>query len=442
MQNTNCKNNNTCLKSIQQLQIYCTDNFIFVCHNLIVNKKKIINDAVYGLVTIPSEIIFDLIEHPYFQRLRRIQQLGLSNLVYPGANHTRFHHTIGAMYLMRQALEVLKSKGVRITDEESEAVTIAILLHDIGHGPYSHTLERTIVNSVSHEDLSLLFMEKLNKEFKGKLSLAIRIFKNEYRKEFLHQLVSGQLDMDRMDYLIRDSFFTGVAEGVIGYDRIIKMLTVRNGHLLVEAKGIYSIEKFLVSRRLMYWQVYLHKTVLAAEQTLILILRRAKELTMKGEKLFASPALNFFLEKNYSEKDFLKNTKVLEQFALLDDTDIFSAIKVWQNAPDKVLSYLSQSLVKRKLFRIEMQKEKFSPQKVQSLKRKIQTKFKLTDEELPYFYYLDSTSNSAYNTKSDRINLLFKDGTVKDIATASEQLDISVLSVPVTKYYLCYPKGI
>lgn len=404
------------------------------------NKNKIINDAVYGLITIPYHIIFDLIEHPYFQRLRRIQQLGLSNMVYPGAQHTRFHHALGVIHLMGAALEVLKSKGIAITDEEAEAVTVAILLHDIGHGPYSHTLEHTIVNLVSHEDLSLLFMEKLNKEFNGRLTLAIQIFKNKYPKKFLHQLISGQLDMDRLDYLNRDSFFTGVAEGVIGYDRIIKMLTVHKGHLVVEAKGIYSIEKFIVSRRLMYWQVYLHKTVLAAEQTLILILRRAKELTRHGEKIFASPALKFFLENSFSRKDFQNNTEILHQFALLDDTDILGAIKVWQQSSDKVLSFLSSSLVNRRLFHIEIQNEEFSRSEVETIKRKIKSRFKLTDDQIKYYYYHDSTSNRAYDTENDRINLLYKNNTVKDIAAASDQLNISGLSAPVTKYYLCYPK--
>ncbi|MEI7803098.1 MAG: HD domain-containing protein [Bacteroidota bacterium] len=406
------------------------------------NKRKIINDPVYGFITIPSEIIFDIIEHRWFQRLRRIQQLGLSSLVYPGGNHTRFQHTVGAMHLMTLSLEVLRSKGISITDEEGEAAVIAILMHDIGHGPFSHTLEKTIVQGVSHEELSVLFMERLNKEFDGKLSLAIKIFQDKYKKKFLHQLVSGQLDMDRLDYLNRDSFFTGVAEGVIGYDRIIKMLTVHKCELVVEAKGIYSIEKFIVSRRLMYWQVYLHKTVLVAEQMLVRILERARELTFKGVTVFASPALQFFLSQKICTKDFYQNENVFEQFALLDDTDVMNAIKVWQSHDDKVLSYLSQGLINRKLFHIELQSEPFNRTKIDLLKKKIEKKFHLQKEELDYLLFEESTSNNAYNRKGDAIKILLKDGKVKDIAEASDQLNISVLSEPVVKHFLCWPKEI
>lgn len=406
------------------------------------NKRKIINDPVYGFITIPSEIIFDLIEHRWFQRLRRIQQLGLTSLVYPGGNHTRFQHTIGAMHLMTQALEVLRSKGILITEEEGEAVVIAILMHDIGHGPFSHTLEKTIVPGVSHEELSALFMERLNNEFKGKLSLAIKIFQDNYKKKFLHQLVSGQLDMDRLDYLNRDSFFTGVAEGVIGYDRIIKMLSVHKGELVVEAKGIYSIEKFIVSRRLMYWQVYLHKTVLVAEQMLVRILQRARELSVNGTEIFASPALRFFVSGNISTKDFYKNENVFEQFALLDDTDVMNAIKVWQTHEDKVLSYLSKCLINRKLFQIELQSQPFLQTKIATLQQKISKKFGLKKDELQYLLIEESTSNNAYSRKGDAIKILLKDGKLKDIAEASDQLNISVLSEPVVKYYMCWPKEV
>ena len=346
------------------------------------------------------------------------------------------------MHLMTQALEVLRSKGILITEEEGEAVVIAILMHDIGHGPFSHTLEKTIVPGVSHEELSALFMERLNNEFKGKLSLAIKIFQDNYKKKFLHQLVSGQLDMDRLDYLNRDSFFTGVAEGVIGYDRIIKMLSVHKGELVVEAKGIYSIEKFIVSRRLMYWQVYLHKTVLVAEQMLVRILQRARELSVKGTEIFASPALRFFVSGNISTIDFYKNENVFEQFALLDDTDVMNAIKVWQTHEDKVLSYLSKCLISRKLFHIELQSQPFSKTKIETLQQKISKKFGLKKNELQYLLIEESTSNNAYSRKGDAIKILLKDGKLKDIAEASDQLNISVLSEPVVKYYMCWPKEV
>ena len=317
-------------------------------------NKKILNDPVYGFVGIPHGIIFSLVEHPFFQRLRRIKQTSLTHFVYPGALHTRFHHAIGALHLMQQAIEVLRSKDVDITPEEAEGACIAILLHDIGHGPFSHTLEHTLFNGVTHEELSLLFMERLNEIFDGQLSLAIDIFRGNYPKQFLHQLISGQLDMDRMDYLNRDSFFTGVHEGVIGYDRIIKMLSVQNGELVVEEKGIYSIEKFLIARRLMYWQVYLHKTVLSAEQMLIVALLRAKALTRQGHQLPASPPLAFFLQREPSRADFeQERDQLLGQFAQLDDFDIVSALKSWMFADDKLLAFLSSSIINRRLFRLE-----------------------------------------------------------------------------------------
>ncbi|MES2592112.1 MAG: HD domain-containing protein [Bacteroidota bacterium] len=401
------------------------------------NKRKIFNDPIYGFVTLPYELIFDLIEHPYFQRLRRIKQLGLTNLVYPGALHTRFHHAMGAMHLMELAIEEIRSKGHEITDEEGKAVTIAILLHDIGHGPFSHALEHSIVNNITHEDISQLFMNRLNKEFNGELSLAIKIFQNKYRKKFLHQLVSSQLDMDRLDYLKRDSFFTGVSEGVISSDRIIKMLNVVDDQLTVEAKGIYSIEKFIIARRLMYWQVYLHKTVLSAENLLVNILKRAKELTGKKVDLFCTPALKTFLYNQYSKNDFKNNPELLDNFAILDDYDIMGSIKVWTTHQDIVLSLLCKQLVNRRLFKVEMQSIPFKDSKINEIKSKIKKHYKLTDKELNYFVFSGSVANDAYR---GGINILFKDGSVVDIAKASDQLNINVLTKTVKKYYLCYPK--
>lgn len=410
---------------------------------MITNKRKIINDPIYGFVTIPDELIHDLINHPIFQRLRRIKQLGLTNLVYPGALHTRFHHAIGAMYLMTEALQVLKSKGVKITEEESRAAIIAILLHDIGHGPFSHALEHTIVKGVHHEDLSTMLMDDLNKTFKGKLSLAIKIFKDEYPKKFLHQLVSSQLDMDRLDYLKRDSFFTGVSEGVISSDRIIKMLDVVNGELVVEAKGIYSVEKFLIARRLMYWQVYLHKTVLSAEKLLVNILKRAKELALNGEDLFATPALAFFLKHNYGKKDFISNPELLQQFVLLDDYDIMASVKVWANHSDKTLSLLCKNMVDRSLYKVELQNKKFEASYKTLLLEKVMKKYKLTKKEAEYFVFSESVNNSAYNSSTHfKINVLYNNGKLEDVAKASDQLNIKMLSKKVTKYFICYPKGL
>lgn len=404
------------------------------------NKLKIFNDPIYGFVSIPFEIIFDLIEHPYFQRLRRIKQLGLTNLVYPGALHTRFHHAMGAMYLMSQAVEVIRSKGHEITEAEAKGVTIAILLHDIGHGPFSHALEHSIVNNISHEDISELFMQHLNKEFKNELKLAITIFQNKYKKKFLHQLVSSQLDMDRLDYLKRDSFFTGVSEGVISSERIIKMLNVVNDELAIEAKGIYSIEKFIIARRLMYWQVYLHKAVLSAESLLVTILKRAKELAEKKTALFCTPALQRFLYQEYDKKDFVRSPELLDQFALLDDYDIMTSIKVWTTHKDKVLSKLCSQLVNRRLFHVEMQNQPFKEDYIQKIKKKMQQRLKLNNTEVDYFVFAGAVTNDAYRADKIRINILFKDGSVADIAEASDQLSIDVLARTVKKYYLCYPK--
>ena len=402
------------------------------------NKKKIFNDPIYGFISIPDEFIFDLIEHPFFQRLRRIAQLGTTSLVYPGALHTRFHHVLGAMHLMTNAISTIRRKGHEITQDEERAVLIAILLHDIGHGPFSHALEYDIVNGVSHEDISSFFIERLSSEFDGELDLALLIFQNKYNKPFLHQLVSSQLDMDRLDYLNRDSFYTGVSEGIIGSERIIEMLNVHEGNLVLEEKGIYSVEKFIVARRLMYWQVYLHKTVVAGEFMLIHILRRAKQLVLKGEKLFASPALTYFLSNDIKLEDFKNNPEVLNTFALLDDYDILGAIKVWQHSSDKVLSELSSRLVNRKLFKIEIAKEAFSEERINKEKAIAQDRFGITNEEANHFVYSEKLTNNAYNQNKENINLLLKNGTVMDLSDASDNLNISALAHPVAKYCLCY----
>ena len=400
------------------------------------NKKKIFNDPVYGFVTIPFDILFDLVEHPYFQRLRRIKQVSLTHYVYPGALHTRFHHALGALHLMGQAIDVLRSKEVEITEEEAQAVSIAILLHDVGHGPFSHTLEHTLVH-VHHEDISLLFMERLNEEFNGQLSLAIDIFKNKYQKKFLHQLISGQLDMDRMDYLNRDSFFTGVHEGVIGYDRIIKMLAVHKGKLMVEEKGIYSIEKFLIARRLMYWQVYLHKTVLVAEQMLVKTLERAKELAKQGVEFNLPESLSFFLYKNYTLKDFKKNKDLLFHFSQLDDFDIFSALKYFSQHDDPVLNYLSTCLIDRRLYKIKMRERPFSKKNIADIKKEIKNRNILPKEYLNYLIFGGEETNHAYSTSKDEIKILFKNGKVLPMSKIS---DFGIQTKLVKKYYLCFPK--
>jgi uncharacterized protein len=406
------------------------------------NKRKIINDPIYGFVTLPDDFIYELINHPYFQRLRRIKQLGLTNLVYPGALHTRFHHAIGAMYLMTEAISVLQTKQVEITEEETQAVTIAILLHDIGHGPFSHALEHTIVKGISHEDISELLMQQLNKQYKGKLTLAIKIFNNQYKKKFLHQLVSSQLDMDRLDYLRRDSFFTGVSEGVISSDRIIKMLNVKNDELVIEEKGIYSIEKFIIARRLMYWQVYLHKTVVSAENLLVNILVRAKQLAAKGVDLFATPALSVFLKDNFSKEDFIAKPELLDNFASLDDYDIFTSVKVWAQHEDSILSTLCGNLVNRKLFRIELKREKSELSSKKELIKKCRKQYKLTEKEASFFVVSGEVENSAYRIDNLKINILMNSGKIIDIAEAGDQLNVEVLSKTVKKYFICYPKDL
>jgi HD superfamily phosphohydrolase len=402
------------------------------------NKRKIINDPVHGFITIPHELIYDLIEHPYFQRLRRIKQLGLSHLVYPGANHTRFHHALGAMHLMVKAIDVLRNKGVEISDEERLGAIAAILLHDVGHGPFSHTLEHSLLEKVHHEEMSLLFMEELNKQFNGQLSLAIEIFSNRYTKKFLHQLVSGQLDMDRLDYLQRDSYFTGVEEGVIGSERIIKMLDVVDGNLVVEEKGIYSIENFIGARRIMYWQVYMHKTVVASEYMLTSILRRAKFLYQQGKDLFASPSLKVFLQNEITLNDFKKNPEQLRHFSMIDDNDIITSIKVWQTDDDVILSRLCSMILSRKLFKTEISKTEFSAEKINELKQKIADTLQINLEDTGYFAISEILVNSAYDEKDKQILILSRKGGTQDIVAASDNLNILALTKPVEKYCFCY----
>ena len=396
---------------------------------------------MYGFITIRHEVIYDLIEHRYFQRLRRIKQLGMSHYVYPGAYHTRFHHALGALHLTQLALDELCAKGHDITPEEQEAVCIGILLHDIGHGPFSHALERCLAPGISHEFLSELIMDSLNTEFNGKLTLAIEIFQGKYHKQFLQKLISSQLDMDRLDYLVRDSFYTGVQEGSIGFDRIIKMLEVKNDELVIEAKGIYSVEKFLVARRLMYWQVYLHKTVLCAEQMMVKVLLRAKELAATGADLFATPSLRYFLYTDVQREEFdSPYSDALEQYLRMDDNDIMASVKQWVYHDDVVLRRLCKGLVERKLYRVELFNEPISDLHIKELRAKAQKQYAVSDHELYYLVLQGSTSNSAYNMDKGNINILFKDGTLKDVAKASDQLNIQYLSTPVVKYYVCYPK--
>ena len=402
------------------------------------NKLKIINDPIYGFITIPSELIFDIIEHKYFQRLRRISQMGMSYLVYPGAHHTRFQHAIGCTFLMQKAVQVLKFKGISISKKEEEALIIAILLHDIGHGAFSHALEHSIVNDISHEEISLKFMEVLNKEFNGKLSLAIEIFKGNHPRKFFNQLISSQLDIDRLDYLKRDSFYTGVAEGNVNSERLITMLNVVNNELVVEEKGIYSVEKFIIARRLMYWQVYLHKTGLVAENVLVKVLQRAKQLSSQGVNLEASKPLDFFLNTKINNKNF--DNKVLNTFAQLDDYDIISAIKSWQSHNDLVLSTLSKAIIQRKLPKILLQNEKISIDYSKKIKSDIKTKFSINNDELSYFVIEGKVSNHAYSVEKSPINILFKNGELKDIVQASDHLNLKALTKPVVKHYIYYSK--
>ncbi len=399
-------------------------------------RRKIINDPVYGFITIDHPLLLDIIAHPYYQRLRRIYQMAFAHLVYPGAVHSRLHHSLGAYHLMCNALIELKGKGITITTEEELGAKIAILLHDVGHGPYSHTLEKELFTGVNHEDLSILIMQLLNREYKGQLQTAIDIFTDKYPKRFLHQLIAGQLDVDRMDYLTRDSFFTGVSEGVIGYDRILKMLTVHNGNLMVEEKAIYTIEKFLVSRRLMYWQVYLHKAVLSAEMMLLKIIHRAKELIKRGEKLYAStPALDFFLQTSTNEQDVKQH---LDTFCSLDDNDIMSTVKNWMKYPDKILSILCTSLVDRNLLKVKLSADPVEKSVVEDKKKEVIAKTGIDESDINYFVFTGEAINTTYNPNDERINILFKDGTIKDISSVDNALIHQRLSAAVKKHYFCY----
>lgn len=402
------------------------------------NKLKILNDPIYGFITIPNPFIYDLVQHPYFQRLRRISQMGLSYLVYPGAHHTRFHHALGCMHMMQKTIEVLRFKGISISTEEEKALEIAILLHDIGHGPFSHAMEHSIVEDVNHEAISLLFMNKLNEDFNGQLSLAIQIFKGQYHRKFMLQLISSQLDMDRMDYLKRDSFYSGVAEGNINSDRLIQMMTVVDDTLVIEEKGIYSVEKFLMARRLMYWQVYLHKTSLAAELILTKALKRAKELTQKGIILPCSESLLYFMQNKVELDTFDNDT--LDKFAQLDDFDIVSALKAWQNYDDFILSTLSKMIINRDLLKIKVNKEKYTKEEAAGYIAAFAQLNTISIQEASYFVFKGKIKNQAYSKDAEPIRILKKDKTIEDVVEASDQLNLKALSKPVTKYYICFPK--
>ena len=402
------------------------------------NKLKILNDPIYGFITIPNELIFDIIEHEYFQRLRRISQMGLSYLVYPGAHHTRFHHALGCMHLMQKAIRVLRLKGVSLSQEEEEALQIAILLHDIGHGPFSHAMEHSIVEGISHEKISLAFMEALNEEFNQRLTLAIEIFTGQHKRKFLCELISSQLDMDRLDYLKRDSFYTGVAEGNINSERLISMLAVVEEELVVEEKGIYSVEKFLLARRLMYWQVYLHKTGVVAEQLLIRVLQRAKELVSKGASLASTSALNFFLQSQITADTFNRNT--LLQFSRLDDFDIVAAMKEWTHHPDFVLSNLCQMIINRDLLKVKVEPRPFKEERLFRQRTKLMERYDISEAEARYFVFDGELTNTAYTADDDSIRILYKNGKITDVVNASDHFNLATLSRPVTKYYMCQPK--
>lgn len=403
-----------------------------------INKLKIFNDPIYGFISIPNELIYDLIQHPYFQRLRRISQMGLSYLVYPGANHTRFHHALGCMHLMQKAIETLRFKGVAISNDEECALLIAILLHDIGHGPFSHAMEKSIVEDVNHEAISLLFMNQLNEEFDGRLSLAIQVFRGDYHRKFMLQLISSQLDMDRMDYLKRDSFYTGVAEGNVNSERLIQMMNVVDGVLVIEEKGIYSVEKFLLSRRLMYWQAYLHKTSLVAELILTKALKRAKELTLKGVSLPCSEPLLYFMQNKITLENF--DAEILDLFSQLDDFDIISALKAWQKQDDFILSTLSKMIINRDLLKIKLSGEKIPSEEVQELKEKFAKEHNISQLEADYFIFRGKIKNQAYSKEAEPIRIFKKDKTIEDVVEASDQLNLKSLSKLVTKYYICFPK--
>jgi uncharacterized protein len=409
------------------------------------NKRKIINDPVYGFINIPGDFVFDLIEHPWFQRLRNIKQLGLTSFVYPGANHSRFQHGLGALHLMNLSIATLRGKGVIISPEEEEATLVAILLHDAGHGPFSHALENSIISGITHEDLSLLLMRKLNEKYPGKLDLAIRIFLGTYPRKFLHELISGQIDMDRLDYLRRDSFFTGVIEGTVGSDRIISMLNVVNDSLVIDEKGIYSLEKFLIARRLMYWQVYMHKTVLSSESLLVKILKRAKELATEGHELYSSPALRFFLYNNINHSDLTEEGNftpgiIASNFTRLDDSDILICAKYWSDHSDKVLSDLSARLMSRDLFAIELQNEPFPKKRVEDLGNIAKKMINFDQGLQEYYVFTNSISNLAYTPDAPVVKILLKSGITADISSVSDMFDHRFLSERIIKYFLCYPK--
>ncbi|HJS00009.1 MAG TPA: HD domain-containing protein [Flavobacterium sp.] len=403
-----------------------------------INKLKIFNDPIYGFISIPNALIYDLIQHPYFQRLRRISQMGLSYLVYPGANHTRFHHALGCLHLMQKSVDVLRFKGVYISEEEENALYIAILLHDIGHGPFSHAMEKSIVENVHHEEISLLFMRQLNVEFNGKLSLAIKIFEGDYHRKFMLQLISSQLDMDRMDYLKRDSFYSGVAEGNVNSERLIQMMNVEDDFLVIEEKGIYSVEKFLMSRRLMYWQAYLHKTSLVGELILTKILKRAKELTLKGVLLPCSEPLQYFMQNKVDLEAF--NTDTLDLFSQLDDFDIISALKAWQRNEDFILSSLSKMIINRDLLKIKLTSDKVEIEDLNPLKEKFALENNISVADASYFIFKGKIKNQAYDKEAEPIRILKKDRTVEDVIESSDQLNLKSLSKSVTKYYVCFPK--
>jgi uncharacterized protein len=409
------------------------------------NKRKIINDPVYGFINIPGDFVYDLIEHQWFQRLRNIKQLGLTSFVYPGATHSRFQHALGAMHLMSTAIATLRSKGIEISPEEEEATLIAILLHDAGHGPFSHALENSIISGISHEDLSLLLMKKLNEQYTGRLDLAIEIFTGKYHRRFFHELITGQVDMDRLDYLRRDSFFTGVIEGSVGSDRIIRMLNVVDNSLVIDEKGIYSLENFLIARRLMYWQVYMHKTVLASESLLVNTLRRAKELARSGNSMFTTPALKFFLYNDFSYPDLIAERTftpglLANMFTRLDDSDILVSLKYWSDHSDKVLSDLSRRILRRDLFAIELQNEPFVPAIVDELTLRAKELIGFESGLEDYYVYTDSISNLVYTSESTVVKILLKNGSCSDISEVSDMFDHRFLSERITRYYLCYPK--
>ncbi|MBP5257786.1 MAG: HD domain-containing protein [Prevotella sp.] len=404
------------------------------------NYFKQINDPVFGFIRIPRGLLLDIVKHPLMQRLTRIRQLGLASMVYPGAQHTRFQHSLGAFHLMSEAITSLSQKGIFIFDSEAEAVEAAILMHDIGHGPFSHVLEHTIIRDISHEDISLMMINKINNEFNGSLNLAIKIFKDEYPKRFLHQLISSQLDMDRLDYLRRDCFFTGVNEGNIGSARIIKMLDVADDNLVVGSKGIYSIENYLTSRRLMYWSVYLHKTAVACERNLVNALRRARDLARKGEEVFATPALREFLYNDIDKQTFCSDPRYLDLYSMLDDNDIMTSLKVWMGHPDIILSTLSADIINRNSFKVEVMEQQPDDEYISQLRKTFAARYKVSEEDADYFIHLSRIEKDMYDINEDHISILYKDGTIKDITEASEILNVALLSKKVTKYYLCYQR--